>query len=143
MSATIGGDLNVTRRRQSITRFLIKYVIFNFQTAKMSRVTFSSLTQTARCSRYLKDLSLAAPGDTCSQVVVVTGAGSVSVSRMLLQLLSPLVREAVASLPVLATLQPLNIILLDTDTVTVNTMVELVLSGRTNVVTSGVLLTES
>ena len=52
-------------------------------------------------------------------------------------------REAVASLPVLATLQPLNIILLDTDTVTVNTMVELVLSGRTNVDTSGVLLTES
>ena len=61
-------------------------------------------------------------------------------SRRLLQLLSPLVREAVA---VLAILQPLNIILLYTDTVTVNTMVELVLSGRTNVDTSGVLLTES
>ena len=71
------------------------------------------------------------------------GAGRVSVSRRLLQLLSPLVREAVASLLVLATLQPLNIILLDTDTVTVNTMVELVLLGRTNVDTSGVLLTES
>ena len=60
---------------------------------------------------------------------MLTGAGLVSLSRRLLQLLSPLVREAVASLPVLATLQPLNIILLDTDTVTVNTMVELVLSS--------------
>ena len=74
---------------------------------------------------------------------MLTGAGLVSLSRRLLQLLSPLVREAVASLPMLATLQPLNIVLLYTDTVTVNTMVELVLSGRTNVVTSGVLLTES
>ena len=111
----------------------------------MSRVTFTSLSHADSCGWYLADLSLAGPGDgdPCSQVVVVTGTGRVSVSRRLLQLLSPLVREAVASLPVLATLQPLNIILLDTDTVTVNTMVELVLSGRTNVDTSGVLLTES
>ena len=109
----------------------------------MSRVTFNSQTQADCCGQYLADLSLAAPGDPCSQVVVISGTGSVSVSRRLLQLLSPLVREAVASLPVLATLQPLNIILLDTDTVTVNTMVELVLSGRTNVDTSVVLLTES
>ena len=132
-------DLN----EQGISKFPItcKY----FQIAKMSRVTFSSLSQADHCGQYLEDLSSAAPGDgdPCSQVVVVTGAGRVSVSRRLLQLLSPLVREAVASLPVLATLQPLNIILLDTDTVTVNTMVELVLSGRTNVDTSVVLLTES
>ena len=99
----------------------------------MSRVTFSSLSQTARCSRYLKDLSLAAPGDPCSQVVVVTGAGSVSVSRRLLQLLSPLVREAVASLPVLATLEPLTIILPDTDTSTVNMVMELLVTGKTKV----------
>jgi hypothetical protein len=72
---------------------------------------------------------------------MLTGAGRVSLSRRLLQLLSPLVREAVSGLPVLATLQPLNIILLDTDHV--SRMVELVLSGRTNVDTSGVLLTES
>ena len=109
----------------------------------MSRVTFSSLTQADRCVRYLEDLSLAAPGDPCSQVVVVTGAGRVSVSRRLLQLLSPLVREAVASLPVLATLEPLTIILPDTDAVAVTRMVELVLSKRTNVDTIGVLLTES
>ena len=72
---------------------------------------------------------------------MLTGAGRVSLSRRLLQLLSPLVREAVSGLPVLAILQPLNIILLDTDAV--SRMVELVLSGKTNVDTSGVLLTES
>ena len=72
---------------------------------------------------------------------MLTGAGRVSLSRRLLQLLSPLVREAVSGLPVLAILQPLNIILLDTDAV--SRMVELVLSVRTNVDTSGVLLTES
>ena len=97
----------------------------------MSLVTFSSLSQTARCSRYLKDLSLDTPGDPCSQVVVVTGAGSVSVSRRLLQLLSPLVREAVASLPVLATLEPLTIILPDTDTSTVNMVMDLLVTGKT------------
>ena len=84
----------------------------------MSRVTFSSMSQAARCVRYLEDLSLAAPGDPCSQVVVVTGTGRVSVSRRLLQLLSPLVREAVSR------------------------MVELVLTGRTSVDTSGVQLIE-
>ena len=72
---------------------------------------------------------------------MLTGAGRVSLSRRLLQLLSPLVREAVSGLAVVAILQPLNIILLDTDAV--SRMVELVLSGRTNVETSGVLLTES
>ena len=99
----------------------------------MSRVTFSSLTQADRCVRYLEDLSLAAPGDPCSQVVVVTGTGRVSVSRRLLQLLSPLVREAVASLPMLATLEPLTIILPDTDTSTVEKMMDLLVTGKTNV----------
>ena len=67
------------------------------------------------------------------QLTVVTGAGRVSVSRRLLQLLSPLVREAVASLPVLATLEPLTLILPDTDAGTVTRMVELLLKGQTNV----------
>ena len=61
---------------------------------------------------------MAAPGDPCSQVVVVTGTGRVSVSRRLLQLLSPRVRQAVSR------------------------MVELVLTGRTSVDTSGVQLIE-
>ena len=76
------------------------------------------------------------------QLTLVTGAGRgrVSVSRRLLQLLSPLVREAVSGLPVVAILQPLNIILLNTDAV--SRMVELVLTGRTSVDTSGVQLIE-
>ena len=102
----------------------------------------NDLNTCGECAQHLEGLAKD-DHDPSLQLTVVTGAGRVSVSRRLLQLLSPLVREAVASLPVLATLQPLNIILLDTDTVTVNTMVELVLSGRTNVDTSGVLLTES
>ena len=64
-------------------------------------------------------------------------------SRRLLQLLSPLVREAVSGLPMLGTFEPLTIILPDTDAVAVTRMVELVLSKRTNVDTIGVLLTES
>ena len=52
------------------------------------------------------------------QLTLVTGAGRVSVSRRLLLLLSPLVREAVSR------------------------MVELVLTGRTSVDTSGVQLIE-
>ena len=52
------------------------------------------------------------------QLTLVTGAGRVSVSRRLLLLLSPLVREAVSR------------------------MVKLVLIGRTSVDTSGVQLIE-
>ena len=95
-----------------------------------------------KCAHYFDGLA-SDDHDPMIQLTLVTGAGRVSVSRRLLQLLSPLVREAVASLPVLATLQPLNIILLDTDAGTVTSMVEILLSGRANVDTSGVLLTES
>ena len=56
--------------------------------------------------------------DPMLQLTLVTGAGRVSVSRRLLQLLSPLVRQAVSR------------------------MVELVLTGRTSVDTSGVQLIE-
>ena len=86
----------------------------------MTLVTFNSQTHADSCGRYLADLSSAAPGDgdPCSQVVVVTGTGRVSVARRLLQLLSPLVREAVSR------------------------MVELVLTGRTSVDTSGVQLND-
>ena len=66
------------------------------------------------------------------QLTLVTGAGLVSVLGRLLQLLSPLVREAVASLPVLATLEPLTIILPDTDTSTVNMVMDLLVTRKTN-----------
>ena len=108
----------------------------------MSVITFNSLNKYGQCAQYLKDLAKDEQ-EPSLQLTLVTGAGRVSVSRRLLQLLSPLVREAVASLPVLATLEPLTIILPDTDAVAVTRMVELVLSKRTNVDTIGVLLTES
>ena len=56
--------------------------------------------------------------DPMLQLTLVTGAGRVSVSRRLLQLLSPRVRQAVSR------------------------MMELVLTGRTSVDTSGVQLIE-
>ena len=52
----------------------------------------------------------------------------------LLQLLSPLVREAVSGLPVLTTFEPLTKIVPDTPS--------LVLNGRTNVYSIAVLLNE-
>ena len=108
----------------------------------MSVISFHSLNKYGQCAQYLEDLAKD-DQEPSLQLTLVTGAGRVSVSRRLLQLLSPLVREAVASLPVLATLEPLTIILPDTDAVAVTRMVELVLSKRTNVDTIGVLLTES
>ena len=103
-------------------------------------ISFNSLNKYDQCAQYLEALAKD-DQEPSLQLTLVTGAGRVSVSRRLLQLLSPLVREAVSGLAVVAILQPLNIILLDTDAV--SRMVELVLSGRTNVETSGVLLTES
>ena len=107
--------------------------------ASLTVISFNSLNKYGQCAQYLKDLAKV-DQEPSLQLTLVTGAGRVSVSRRLLQLLSPLVREAVA---VLAILQPLNIILLDTDAGTVTSMVEILLSGRANVDTSGVLLTES
>ena len=59
---------------------------------------------------------------------------SLHLRRRLLQLLSPLVREAVSGLPVLATFEPLTKIVPDTPS--------LVLNGRTNVYSIAVLLNE-
>ena len=108
----------------------------------MSVISFNSLNRHGQCAQYLEDLAKD-DQDPSLQLTLVTEAGRVSVSRRLLQLLSPLVWEAVSGLPMLGTLEPLTIILPDTDAVAVTRMVELVLSKRTNVDTIGVLLTES
>ena len=102
----------------------------------------NDLNTCSECAQHLEGLAKD-DQDPRLQLTVVTGAGRVSVSRRLLQLLSPLVREAVSGLPMLGTLEPLTIILPDTDAVAVTRMVELLLSKRTNVDTIGVLLTES
>jgi len=70
-----------------------------------------------KCAHYFDGLA-SDDHDPMIQLTLVTGAGRVSVSRRLLLLLSPLVREAVSR------------------------MVELVLTGRTSVDTSGVQLIE-
>ena len=70
-----------------------------------------------KCAHYFDGLA-SDDHDPMIQLTLVTGAGRVSVSRRLLLLLSPLVREAVSR------------------------MVELVLTGRTIVDTSGIQLIE-
>ena len=70
-----------------------------------------------KCAHYFDGLA-SDDHDPMIQLTLVTGAGQVSVSRRLLLLLSPLVREAVSR------------------------MVELVLTGRTSVDTSGIQLIE-
>ena len=83
----------------------------------MTVISFNSLNKYGQCAQYLEDLGKD-DQEPSLQVTLVTGAGRVSVSRRLLQLLSPLVREAVSRI------------------------VELVLTGRTSVDTSGVQLIE-
>ena len=70
-----------------------------------------------KCAHYFDGLA-SDDHDPMIQLTLVTGAGRVSVSRRLLLLLSPLVREAVSR------------------------MVELVFTGRTSVDTSGIQLIE-
>ena len=70
-----------------------------------------------KCAHYFDGLA-SDDHDPMIQLTLVTGMGRVSVSRRLLLLLSPLVREAVSR------------------------MVELVLTGRTSVDTSGIQLIE-
>ena len=80
-------------------------------------ISFNSLNKYGQCAQYLEDLAKD-DQEPSLQLTLVTGAGRVSVSRRLLQLLSPLVREAVSR------------------------MVELVLTRLNSVDTSGVQLND-
>ena len=77
----------------------------------------NDLNTCGECAQHLEGLAID-DHDPSLQLTVVTGAGRVSVSRRLLQLLSPLVREAVSR------------------------MVELVLTRLNSVDTSGVQLND-
>ena len=77
----------------------------------------NDLNTCGECAQHLEGLAKD-DHDPSLQLTVVTGAGRVSVSRRLLQLLSPLVREAVSK------------------------MVELVLTRLNSVDTSGVQLND-
>ena len=83
----------------------------------MSVISFNSLNKYDQCAQYLEDLTRD-DQEPSLQLTLVTGAGRVSVSRRLLLLLSPLVREAVSR------------------------MVELVLTRLNSVDTSGVQLND-
>ena len=83
----------------------------------MSVISFNSLNKYDQCAQYLEALAKD-DQEPSLQLTLVTGAGRVSVSRRLLQLLSPLVREAVSR------------------------MVELVLTRLNSVDTSGVQLND-
>ena len=77
----------------------------------------NDLNTCGECAQHLEGLAID-DHDPSLQLTLVTGAGRVSVSRRLLQLLSPLVREAVSR------------------------MVELVLTRLNSVDTSGVQLND-
>ena len=69
-------------------------------------VTFNSTNKYGQCAQFLEELSKDASDqdeDVASNFIkIMTGSGSVSVPRKVMELLSPLVREIVASLPVTA-----------------------------------------
>ena len=84
--------------------------------------------QLAKCAQFLDDLIKDYPG---LDMRIVTGTGIVSVSSRVMQLLSPLVRDVMASLPLAAVQEPVTVIMPDTDTASVNKMMELLMTGQT------------
>ena len=93
----------------------------------MSDTRFQS-NHLAKCAQFLDDLIKDYSG---LDMKIVTGTGSVSVSSRVMQLLSPLVRDVMASLPLTAVLEAVTIIIPDTDTAAVNKMMELLMTGQT------------
>ena len=96
----------------------------------MSVLTFQSQNKFDRCAQFLEDL-LSKDYQDGNLIMIVTATGSVSISRRLLELTSPLVRDIVASLPTAGVQKHLALILPDTDTSAVNKMMDLLLTGHT------------
>ena len=84
--------------------------------------------QLAKCSQFLDDLIKDYPG---LDMKIVTGMGSFSVSSRVMQLLSPLLRDVMPSLPLTAVQESVTVIMPDTDTAAVNKMMELLMTGQT------------
>ena len=106
----------------------IKNRLHSFRT--MSVLTFQSQNKFDRCAQFLEDL-LSKDYQDGNLIMIVTATGSVSISRRLLELTSPLVRDIVASLPAAGVQKHLALILPDTDTSAVNKMMDLLLTGHT------------
>ena len=101
----------------------------------MTLVTFQSRYKLGQCLEFLEDL-FTEDAESGHMMTIVTGTGSVSVSQRVMELLSPLLRDVIASLPVIAAMTPVTIIVPDSDSDTVNKMMELLLRGQTNVETN-------
>ena len=100
----------------------------------MSLVTFQSLYKYGHCSQFLEDL-LSEDIQNDNLMTMVTEAGSVSVSRRVMQLLSPLLGSMLTGLPGSGAREGevVTVIVPDTDTTAVSKMMELLINGETNV----------
>ena len=108
----------------------MRIVVNNFIFRNMSVLAFQSQNKFYQCARFLEDL-LSKDYQDGNLIMIVTATGSVSISRRLLELTSPLVRDIVASLPTAGVQKHLALILPDTDTSSVNKMLDLLLTGHT------------
>ena len=98
----------------------------------MPVVAFQSNNRFGDCAKILLDLLYSDYEDgNTNRMTIVTGTGSVSVSQRLMEMMSPLVRDIVTSLPLRAILEPVTIIFPDSDTTSLNKMMDLLLTGRT------------
>ena len=98
----------------------------------MPVVAFQSNNRFGECAKILLDLLYSDYEDgNSNRMTIVTGTGSVSVSQRLMEMMSPLVRDIVTSLPPRASLEPVTIIFPDSDTTSLNKMMDLLLTGST------------
>ena len=103
----------------------------------MSRVIYQSSDQYGQCAQFLKEFSRSGDAtDVYQRIVIGTGTARVRMSRRVLLLWSPLLRDVVASLPATTSQDQLTIIIPDTDAVSVKKMMELLVSGQANVHTA-------
>ena len=117
--------------------FMLLISEHRFPRQNMSSVIYQSSDQYGQCAKFLKELSRS---DDATDVYprIVTGAGTarVRMSRRVLLLWSPLLRDVMATLPATASQEQLAIIIPDTDAASVKKMMELLVSGQANVDTA-------
>ena len=100
----------------------------------MSLVTFQSLYKYGHCSQFLEDF-LSEDIQNDNLMTIVTEAGSVSVSRRVMELLSPLLGSIMTCDPGSGVRdgEVVTVIVPDTDTTAVSRMIELLINGEANV----------
>ena len=110
------------------------YLKIFFVSRTMSLVTFQSLYKYGHCSQFLEDL-LSEDIQNDNLMTIVTEAGSVSVSRRVMQLLSPLLGSMLTGLPGSGAREGevVTVIVPDTDTTAVSKMMELLINGEANI----------